>query len=296
MRKFYPALIVFIYFALPGLNSCKTKEVMIPSYLYIKPAVFTTKADLSQGQASASINDIWVFENEIVRGNFALKTTIPIQRTGQTSIRISPGIKHSGNSEQRIIYPMYTTYLKSVNLVPNQVDTLEPEFTYVENTVFPLKEDFESSGFAFEYNPQYKQNGDSIIGDNGPDAWIPGKASGKVVLNSGVDKSVLEIYSQIFKNLPRSSPIYLEIDYKCNVPFVFGLYATHPSGSTSKIPVYVINEKSYWNKIYYNLDFEIASREPGTSFRFFFQFHNSLENPVPIPNVWLDNIKIVYLD
>ncbi len=269
---------------------------MIPSYLYIKPAVFTTKIDLSQGQASAAINDIWVFENEIVRGNFAFKTTVPIQHEGQTAIRISPGIKHSGNSEQRVIYPMYTSYVKSVNLIPNKVDTLEPNFTYVENTVFPFKEDFESSGFAFEYNPQYKQPGDSIIGDNGPDAWIPGKLSGKVVLNSGIDKTVLEIYSQVIKNLPRSAPIYLEIDYKCNVPFVFGLYATDLSGNTSKIPVYVINEKSNWNKIYYNLEFEIATREVGTSFRFFFQFRNSLENPVAIPNVWLDNIKIVYLD
>ncbi|MDP1727518.1 MAG: hypothetical protein Q8M15_12095 [Bacteroidota bacterium] len=296
MRKFYPAFIIPVCIALMGLNACKTKEVMIPSYLYIKPAVFTTKADLSQGQASATINDIWVFENEVVRGNFALKTTIPIQREGQTTIRISPGIKHSGNSEQRVIYPMYTTFVKPVNLVPNQVDTLEPSFTYVENTVFPLKEDFESSGFAFEYNPQYKQTGDSIISDNGLDAWLPGKTSGKVVLNSGIDKTVLEIYSQVFKNLPRASPIYLEIDYKCNVPFVFGLYATDLTGNTSKIPVYVINEKSNWNKIYFNLDFEIASRPAGTSFRFFFQFRNSLENPVPSPNIWLDNIKIVYLD
>ncbi len=276
-------------------GSCKTHEVIVPAYIYIKPTTLITKPDLTQGQPASSINDVWLFDNEKVRGNFAINSLVPIQRLGNTSIRISAGIKYSGQSEQRIIYPMYNSYSKNFDLKENQVDTVEATFTYVENCVFPLLEDFDGNGFAFEYNPQYKQNGDTITKDNGPLAYIQGKYSGKVELKSGVANSFLEIYSTTFKTWPKFVPFYLEMNYKCNIPITIGFYATY-DGVTSQYPIYVLKESANWNKLYLDLESEISQKDPGTDFRLFFRFVNPSNAPVVDPTIWLDNIKVLYLD
>ncbi len=287
MPKFSATLVISVWFILLSLNACKTKEVMIPAYIYLKPPVFTTKPDLSQGEPAAKITDYWVFEGEAVRGNFAPMLTIPIQKTGAATIRVSPGIRNTPSE----IDPMFTTYSKVMNLTANRVDTIEPTFTYLDNVVFPLKEGFDGNGFAFEYNPQYKQIGDTILSDKGPDALIPGKFSGKVVMKTG---PVLEIYSSVYQNWPRSAPFYLEFDYKNNVPFVFGLWVTPPAGSTRPIGpqrIFEFSPKDNWSKMYYDLTFEISKEDPGTQFRLYFQFFNTGTDP----SVWLDNIKLVYL-
>ncbi|MBC7383219.1 MAG: hypothetical protein H7296_09525 [Bacteroidia bacterium] len=292
MRKSYPLFFILACCILSSLNSCKTHEVTIPSYLYIKPvSMVITKP--AQGQPAIMVNDVWIFDNGLVRGDFATGTTIPIQRSGKTTIVASAGIKYSGNGEQRTIYQMFNPYSKDIDLKPNQVDTLEPIFSYVDNAQFPLVEDFDGNGFAFEYRPDTKQNGDTILKDNGSEAWSPGKFSGKVQLKSGVANSYLEIWSKVFNNFPRAHPFYLEIDYKCNIPFVVGFYETSGSG-TIHTPVYVLKEKSEWNKLYFDLASEINSKPPGTQFRFFIGFSNS--NGTANPYVWLDNIKLIYLD
>ncbi len=296
MGKYFYKQVFILFFAFLFIGSCKTHEAMVPAYLYIKPTTLITKPDMSQGQATSSIYDVWLFDNEIVRGNFAINSLVPIQHLGSANLRVSAGIKYSGQSEQRIIYPMFNSYSKNFNLKENQVDTIQASFTYVENTVFPLIEDFDGNGFAFEYNPSYKQIGDTVIKDNSSAAYVAGKFSGKVELKSGVDNSLLEIYSKVFKTWPRFVPFYLEMDYKCNIPITIGLYVTDPAGNVNQFPIYVLNEISTWNKLYLDLQTDISSKEAGSEFRLFFRFKNPSSAPVVDPNVWLDNIKIVYLD
>ncbi len=275
------------------ISSCKQKEVMVPSYVYLSPAQLITKSDGSQGYASAKTEDLYVFSNGETRGIIAANSTIPLQNIGKTNIRISPGIKYNGMAEQRAIYPMFKYFEKDYDLKAGVVDTIKTVFNYVENTVFPLIEDFDGGGLSFEYNPAFKQIGDSLIKDNSSNAWMPGRNSGKVVLNSGVAGSFLEVYSRVFSNWPRFTPFYLEMDYKGNIPITVGLYATDAQLTTSRFAMFILNPKTGWNKLYLDLEPEINKRGANMQYRVFLSFN---KGDVVNPEAWIDNLKVVYLD
>jgi hypothetical protein len=170
---------------------------------------------------------------------------------------------------------------------------VRPVFTYVENTVFPIIEDYDQSGLEFEYNNQYKQAGDTIIKDNSSGAWLPGNYSGRVELKSGVSGSFLEIYSKVFSDWPLFTAFFLELDYKCNIPIIIGLYATNKNLETTRVTMFIANPKTNWNKLYLDLQPEISSRGNNMQYRLFFTFS---PEGIANPEAWIDNIKVVYLD
>jgi|688.fasta_scaffold03758_2 hypothetical protein len=278
-----------------SLSSCKLseREVMVPAYIYINKPKFVTNSDNSQGFASAMINDLWLFDNEIIRGLYAVNAKVPVQREGITNIRLTNGVKGDGNGEQRIIYPMYTSYTQVDTLVPNKTDTVTATFTYLENAVFPFIEDYDGNGTRFEFNPTLKQIGDTVIRDNGPGAWLPGNNSGRIELKSAAQGAILEMYSQVYTKWPQFTPFFLEMDYKGNIPITVGLYATNPAGETSQFPMFITRPIENWNKLYLNMEAEINKRGAGIQYRLFFRFS---KGSVANPEAWLDNIKIVYLD
>ncbi|MDZ4668013.1 MAG: hypothetical protein SGJ00_09025 [bacterium] len=286
--------VLFIFLSLIIGLACKKKDVMIPSYTYLAPSTLQTKFDNTQGYPSQKVEDYYVFANGEIKGLYAVNTRIPLQQVGKTNIKISPGVKYNGMAEQRIIYPMFNFYEKDLTLMEEQVDTIKPLFTYVENAVFPLIEDYDGSGLAFEYNPQYKNVGDTLLKDNSAGAWLPGQFSGKVELKSDNTSSTLELYSKVFNNWPRFTPFYLELDYKGNIPIVIGMYATSNGGAdVSKFPVYVANPKLGWNKLYLDIESEINQRGAGVQYRIFLSFN---KGSVVNPEAWIDNLKVVYLD
>lgn len=277
------------------LSSCKPtdREVMLPSYVYVAKPKFVTPSDNSRGYPSAAINDIWVFDNELVRGLHAIGSKVPIQRRGKTNIRFTAAVKSDGNTEQRIIYPMYTSFSKAYDLVELETDTVEASFTYLDNAVFPFIEDFDGNGSRFEYNPALKQFGDTIIRDRGAGALNPGNFAGRVELKSTDERGVLELYSQVYTSWPLYTPFYFEMDYKGTIPITVGLYATNASGETKQFPMFITNPKESWNKLYLNLEPEINDRGAGIQYRLFIRFS---KGSVANPEAWIDNLKIVYLD
>lgn len=277
-------------------TACKLfdRGVDIPAYLYVKPVKLSVNTDLTQGEASIDTNDVWVFENGKLIGTFATPANIPVIKKGATTITCLHGIKQNGQNEERMIYPMFKEYAKTVSLSPQKIDTINPVTTYADNVVFALIEDFERAGFNFEYNPQFKMPGDTIERLTGADAWKGNSSSGRVSFKN--DSSILEIYSSVFNNFKKYTPTFLELDYKNTIPFIVGLYITEPGGDVRQIPVFYFNEKAKWNKIYINLENEIGAYPSNSSLRLFFRFSRSYNFNAVNPVIWLDNIKFVYLD
>lgn len=286
--------LVFLSVIILALAACVKREVMVPSYVYLKAPNLTTKSDNSQGTASALVEDLYVFANGESRGVMAVGSTIPLQLTGKNTIKIGAGVKLNGMAEMKVIYPMFNYYEQQMDLSAERTDTVKTNFTYVENTVFPLIEDYETNGFTMQYNPQFKLNGDTLVRDNSAEAWKPGTYSGKVMLNSGGSNTILELYSNVYNNWPRFTPCFLEMDYKGNIPIMVGLYATDNQGVTKQYPIYVAYPKSGWNKLYFNLANEINKNVANTQYRIFLRFTN--ESNVSNPEAWIDNLKVLYLD
>lgn len=283
-------------FLLLVATSCKLFDsgVTIPSYLYIKPTQLQVNADLSQGAAGLDTTDVWVFANGKLIGAFATPALIPVLKTGDVVITTNHGIKQNGQDEERMIYPMLKEFTVTVNLKAERIDTIQPIVTYLNNATFPLIEDFDRAGLNFEYNPQFKRDGDTLEKITGSQAWLPNQFSGRVTLKN--DSTILEIYSRVFNNFRKYTTTFLELDYRNNIPFVVGMYVTEPDGNVRQVPLFYFNEKAKWNKLYLNLENEIGAFMGNSAIRLFFRFSKNYNPQVINPEIWLDNIKLIYLD
>lgn len=275
------------------LSSCSKQAVEVPAYLYLDSPRLLAKADKSQGYPSGIVENYYLFSVGDFRGLYGLGARVPLQLSSPTQIRVTPAVRYNGMADQWVAYPFFADFDTTIAFKPEQVDTLRPTFRYLENTAFPLIEDYDGSGLTFEYNTQYKQVGDTLVRDNSAGAWKPGDYSGRVQLNSGVAGSFLELYSKVYSNWPMFTPIYLELDYKSNIPVVVGLYASNSNGDVSKFPMYVLNPKEDWNRLYLDMQPEINKRGAGMQYRVYLSFDRG---EVSNPSAWIDNIKVVHLD
>jgi hypothetical protein len=172
------------------LGSCKMyDEAAVPAYIYV-PA-FSVAPTITQKDTSQNIVDVWLSQDAGSKalGCFGLPDLIPVIAKGPTRLRLSAGIKQSGQDDQRLEYIMYKAYDTLVDLQPNETDTIYPVVRYVDGARDFVHENFDSIGFNFEYNAQLKRNGDTIV--RVPDKY--GNA-GQVLLPD----TLLEIYTQVF--------------------------------------------------------------------------------------------------
>ena len=95
-----------------SLISCEGKlDAEIPSFLEIESfdyrGNFPESIPYSNEYKSVNISDAWVSMNGQFIGCFEIPCKIPILSDGANTFYISPGIKSSGQSANRIIYPYY---------------------------------------------------------------------------------------------------------------------------------------------------------------------------------------------
>ena len=105
-----------------------------------------------------------------------------------------------------------------------------------------------------------------------------------------------EFTTKPIKNLPQAgAPVYLELDYKCNIQFLIGVYINPPA--SSDLPVIPkdllwINKKEEWNKIYVNLTSTISEAVGADSFTIFIQIERDFTKDENTVNI--DNLRIIY--
>jgi hypothetical protein len=87
-----------------------------PSYLYIPKITLNTDYP-SQGSNSNGIADGWVYVDDYLIGVFELPATIPVTKKGYCKIEVRAGIRKNGQSNSRMYYPFYSTYVKYTTLI-----------------------------------------------------------------------------------------------------------------------------------------------------------------------------------
>ncbi|MFN9520411.1 MAG: hypothetical protein ACK574_11890 [Bacteroidota bacterium] len=279
-----------------GLSACEVLEdttpVTVPSDIHIPSVSTSTNSDGSQGDAFHRIPDVWVYDEGVLLGIYRIPATIPIPRSGKVNLNIEAGVVYSGQLEERIPYPMFQTYRITKDLKENTVDTVKPEFTYRSSCVFPLIEDFDKVGFRFTLNPLYSRAGDTVLRVSGTQALEAGKNSGKVELTPGTQS--FQLFTTENFNLPgMNQPVFLEMDYKSNVPLILGYYYFEPGQSSSQ-PNEVIrlfNTEGEWRKVYLALNQETAGKPSNTLYKFYIGLFKDANQQA---DIYLDNIKIVY--
>lgn len=243
------------------LLNCNPK-VEIPAYIYVENVSFSAKNE--QGTSSAKIPDIWVAVNGKSIGVYQLPALFPVIAEGGTQLWIEAGIKLDGLSQQRPKYPFYSMYKENINLTKGKIDTIVPEFRYLDSLKFPLIEDFESAGLKFSSVPNSaelkKTNDNNLIFHNGNE---PNTYSGIIELPTADDISFFEIKttSALWLNSYSATYCFVELNFCFTENVEIGMYCYYKSSSPRQIALTNIIGKennTEWNKIYVNLTKEMG--------------------------------------
>ena len=258
----------------------------IPSYIRIDTIPLTTQA--TEGPNTCKITDAWVYVDGKSIGAFELPCTFPVLASGKHQIEVLPGIKLDGIAATRAIYQFYQPYQSTVDLTPKLTTLVKPNTSYYSNINFDFVERFNPPGFYFE-KTSYSDTNIVIVPDNSY-AKNEGKYGAGYV---DAAHSVFEFATHNAYVLPNTGkPVFLELDYKCTIPFAIGLYITYNDGSVTQYPVFVVNKSDNWNKTYINLTQVVQREQTATNFKVFFR--GEYESDVTDCHVFLDNIKLIH--
>ncbi len=268
-------------------NSCEiiNPAEEIPSYIQIDSVSLVTNVNL-QGSTAHKITDVQVSSENELLGIFPLPATIPVLREGTNNIKIDAFVIENGISATRELYPFYERYSESGELVRGEVLNIEPVFNYLDGTDFAFIENFNGSNLFV----------DDIDGDPGTrleivaDGAFEGSGSGLIRLEETGSTAI--VGTGIFYSLPTTgTPIFLEMNYKCNSTFTVGIRGIYTSGDPVDLPKVNLRAQETWNKLYISFDQEVSGLL-ANQYQIYIDVNKAVD--VQFTEVYLDNLKLVY--
>ena len=283
----------YLLFLLPAFlafNGCNVINPPEKTPTYIKIDSFQLKIDNpnSQGSAAAHITSVWVYYNNAPVGIFDLPCQVPVITEGNEGrLSVAPAITLNGLSDLQPIYPFYSFDTSILKSNPGKVVTINPVTLYWTTAKFPFLEDFEVGNSFGAFYPDIAN--DTTIRRTEDQTYIfEGGGSGLIELSDAFPTS--ESISNTGFAIPQGEA-FIEINYKCSVPFEIGLYNTL---NTSNVDVfeYIMGIKATdtWKKIYIELG-TFTGNNPGTNHKVLIK--SVLPEGQSSGYVAIDNIKIV---
>lgn len=280
------------------LQSCEiiNPSEEIPSFIRVDEA-FIDITDISQGSAIHSVSDCWLYVNGKTVGVFEIPFEVPVLASGNVHIEIQPGIKTSGLDADRDVYSMMTNYVVDTVLKPNETLTLKPHYSYRQGVQFVLVESFDQIGLKFEKSDSSKYNY-SLTQDGAQEGY-------SMYINIPKDdyKGYFECRTTDVYNISENGETFLEMSYKCNDYFNFGMFGlVHSATSVSGVrenamTLYPTNGK--WKRIYINLNYAITNSNAtdGEFQPFYTAIRVDTLSPVgENSEIYIDNIKLLHVE
>lgn len=287
---------IYVFTLLIGLialftTSCDTTPA--PEVAYLQIDTLQVNANGTQGTSSSELTTFWVEQNGQQIGAFTPPSLVPVLAGENQSIRIIPGININGSFSQRNQYEMLSP--RTYNFTLNQGDTrtLSPAattFSYNTNYTIEVIEDFDAVGL--NYLRSDKSDTNLLITSDPSEVFIhPGETpnkSGKIVMRpiSRAEFKTLQSFE-----LPQfAANVWMEINYKTDIPLTFGVVANEQLQSI-QAPVVTLFANEEWNKVYINLVTEVSGYPNAVDYNLFFGAINTTEDTATI---FVDNIKLLY--
>jgi hypothetical protein len=151
-------------------------------------------------------------------------------------------------------------------------------------------EDFDGVGLNFLRSSQSDTN--LVLTDDVNEAFqYPGETpntSGKLVM---APTTIGEFTTLQAFELPQfGANVWLEVNYKTDVPLTFGVVANEQLQSI-QAPVVTLFANEDWNKVYINLVSEVSGYPQAGDYNIFFGAINATDDTA---TVLIDNIKLLY--
>ncbi len=256
----------------------------VPSYISI-PLIEVDSAQSGVGSNSNKITDAWVYFDNNLQGVYPLPTTFPVLLSGKKNISIKAGIKNNGIAATREKYPFYDYFNAEITLAKNSTLLLDSiVVSYADNLDFHII-DFENGSKEFEAT---SSSDTTFLLAN--DTVFEGNSGG---VHLGSPHLTFEIATEKIQLPKVGTPVYVELNYKCNTAFQVGVFANYDQEPVIIQSILTINPKLEWNKIYIDLTSAIINTQNADSHKVFISMKRDI-NSNEIAELYVDNFKIVY--
>lgn len=250
----------------------------VPFFLAVDSVKLTTLNN--EGLNTHRIRDIWVEANADNLGAYERPINFPVLAEGDVRFTISAGIEQSGQSGYRVIYPFYTTDTFTLSAERGEEYTRIPQFSYKPGCEFKFVNNFDgSNGF----------NGFTVV-TAGTDTNARYGDCATLTVNT-IDSAKTAATIEAI-DLPEGQEIWLEFDYKCQVPFYAGFYG-EGSGSVIQNAVVFVNTRNTWNHMYVKMSEAIAFVKAPV-YRIYFEALRPYGTSGG--TVYIDNVRLVYFN
>lgn len=241
--------------------------------------------DAGNTEVSHGIVDVWVEANNDNIGAFGLPCNIPVLQQNDVRFVVSAGIKESGQSGVRVIYPFYNTDTFSITAIPGTQYSHKPVFKYVSAAQFTITENFDNTN---EFGPS---GNFTIISTPDPNVDSVYGGTRCIKLSVTATDSSKKISSNKY-DLPEGQEIWLEVDYKSEVPFFIGFNGYFGSNlSPYPAPVLFVTAQPNWNKVYVKFSNYVGAMRADT-YSVYFEALRPYGSTGG--SVYLDNVKLVH--
>lgn len=286
------------FFLLLGTSTCDliNPEEEIPSYLWIAPFEVQTNVG-TQGSASAKVTEVWVSVDDAFFGVYPLPAKIPILKTGNSKIKLEAGIKDNGITTTPEIYPFFQALEYNITLKANEIDSIRPKATYRSGIRFAFLENFENNSHVFQTLVTGNESNRMSIANEGA---FEGSGSGLIQLSTQYPAVELATRNTYTGLLAKGTAVYLELNYKAEVPLLVGVIAYKAGNINAGGQILYaagFNPSENWNKIYFNLSRVVADSKLD-------EYQIILKTEIPKnadgtinrsnAKIWLDNVKLVH--
>lgn len=243
------------------------------------------------GTLKHDFKDIWFYLDDNLKGTFQVPAKFPIIHQGAGNIIMLPGFMMNGFSGQRPIYTVIEPIRTSDVFVVDDTLVLNPVFRYDTNTVAPFLESFEFGSLSIS-KTTYSTADFTLV--NSPTLSFEGSGCGHMGLSTSDPNTYGEAITMDSYVLPKNGrPVYLEMHYKCNTPFIIRLRGISTDGLNYDYDIGGLNSSDgKWKKFYYALTPELIKFTQGDKFHVIFRMTRNLD--IANQELYLDNLKLIY--
>ena len=203
----------------------------------------------------------------------------------------------NGNSNDREIFPFFTSFNQDVNFEKGKTDTILPRYSYDKAVVkYPVEwgddkaEGFEGAGTIFKIaagsaaDTIFKTSVDSLV--------LDGNYSGEIILNK-TDSTLIMETAKSYTLPTNRRPVYIEISYRTQTPLRVGLYGINIiTGLVTDVPFISLNPSNgEWRKVYLNVASEV-SQTINNKFKVYIKADHLKTQTQS--QILLDNFQLIY--
>lgn len=280
-RPAFPGRLPVILALATAFAACDKPEPT-PSWVFVDD--YEVSIVPGQGTARHQLTEVYAYTQNRFLGVYPIPGRIPILEEGATTLDLFPGIRANGIKATPDIYPFLGRHRSSLHLVPGGFDTVRPVFAYDPLARIRFVEDFENGNTFF--NQVLSGKPIEVVADA-----FEGNGAGMILVDTfdRIFEAAAPVYSDLRQN---GTPIYLEIHYRNEAPFLIGIMGEEFGVPGRKEYVVGLWPRDTWNKVYISLT-DAVNLSRWQNIQVIIRAAAPLDPDQTEARIWIDNIKLI---